>query len=84
MRRWLKIAVGWAFVVLGLVGLVLPILQGILFLAIGLGILAQESAWARMQLEKLRGRYPQLSETFDKASDKMNSIYGRFITRRSK
>lgn len=83
MRRWLKISVGWAFVVLGLVGLVLPILQGVLFLAVGLGILAQESAWARMRLEELRRRYPLLSEKFDMASDKANSIFGRFISRRS-
>lgn len=82
MKRWLKLAIGWAFVVLGIAGLVLPFLQGILFLAIGFGILAQESQWARRQLEKLRRRYPRLSAKFDEAADKTTSILGRFGGRR--
>lgn len=83
MKRWLKLAIGWAFVVLGIAGLVLPFLQGILFLAIGFGLLAQESEWAGARLEKLRRRYPQLSEMFDRAADKTTSILERFGGRRS-
>lgn len=64
-KRWLKLGIGWAFVALGVVGLVLPILQGFLFLAIGFGILSQESAWVRRQLERLRRRYPKAAAKFD-------------------
>lgn len=78
MKRWLKLALGWAFVFLGIVGLVLPFLQGILFLAIGLGILSGESQWARMRLQMLRRRYPQLSETFEKAAEKTNLVLARW------
>ena len=84
MKRCLKLVIGWAFVALGIVELVLPVLQGVLFLAIGFGILAQESKWARRQLEKLRQSYPQLSETFETAAEKTTSILGRITTRRSK
>ena len=34
---------GWGFILLGIVGLFLPVLQGILFLLIGLLILSKES-----------------------------------------
>lgn len=83
MKRWLKLILGWAFVALGIVGLVLPVLQGALFLAIGFGILAQEYEWAETQLHKLLQRYPQLSEKFETAADKLNSFLGRLTTRRS-
>lgn len=83
MKRWLKLAMGWAFVALGVVGLVLPVLQGVLFLAIGFAILSRESEWVAAQLQKLRTRYPQLSERFETAAAKANSILGRFSIRRS-
>jgi len=42
VKRFLLILTGWAFVALGIVGLFLPVLQGILFLLIGLVILSAE------------------------------------------
>jgi len=51
---------GWIFFVLGLVGLVLPVLQGILFLSLGLYILSREYDWARRWMDKLRRRYPKV------------------------
>jgi len=82
MKRWLKLALGTAFVVLGIAGLVLPFLQGILFLAIGFAILAQESQWVGTRLGKLRRRYPRLSATFDQASERTMSFLARFGGRR--
>ena len=35
-KHYLFLALGWIFIFLGILGLFLPILQGILFLAIGL------------------------------------------------
>ncbi len=52
------IILGWFFIVLGIAGLFLPILQGILFLLIGLFLLSKKSLWARTILNKLRYRYP--------------------------
>ncbi len=82
MKRWLKLAVGWAFVVLGVVGLVLPILQGVLFLAIGLAILSQESPWAKERLRRLRHRHPEWAATFDRGAERARDLVRRLNRRR--
>ena len=61
MKRVLLIATGWAFIVLGIAGLFLPILQGILFLVIGLLILSREYAWARNLLLRFEQGFPEIS-----------------------
>lgn len=53
-----KIA-GWALLVLGVLGLVLPILQGVLFLALGLFVLRHQYAWAAERLAWAERRWPQ-------------------------
>jgi len=50
--------IGWIFVGLGIVGLFLPILQGILFIMIGLAILSSRSRTIRRFLKYLERRYP--------------------------
>ncbi len=82
VKRWIKLIVGWGFVIFGVVGLVLPVLQGILFLAIGFGILAQESAWARARLHSLRRRHPEWAETFDRAAEKAAATIRRLNGRK--
>ena len=57
-----RIVVGGALVVLGILGLFLPVLQGILFLVIGLTLLAPESRHARRLLRWLRERFPRRSK----------------------
>lgn len=56
--------------VLGVAGLFLPILQGILFLAIGFSILATELPWAERQLHRLRGRFPKAAAALDDAKER--------------
>lgn len=58
MKRILLEITGWTFVVLGIAGLFLPVLQGILFLLVGLTILSAEYHWARRWIIKLRERFP--------------------------
>ncbi len=58
-KRVFLLAVGWGFIVLGIVGLVLPILQGILFLIVGLLILAPVSPLAAGLVERIRARAPK-------------------------
>ncbi len=50
---------------LGVAGLFLPILQGVLFLAIGFSILATEQPWAERLLQRLRHRFPQVARALD-------------------
>ena len=61
---------GWTFILLGIVGLFLPVLQGILFLLIGLFILSTQYAWARRLLDRIRERFPKVAAQFDKAKQK--------------
>jgi uncharacterized protein len=70
IKRVLVLIVGWCFILLGIVGLFLPILQGVLFLFIGLFILSSEYVWAHHLLSKLRQRFPKLSDSADKAMAK--------------
>lgn len=78
MKRYAKLAVGWSFVVLGVAGLVLPILQGILFLAIGFSILATEMPWAERQLHRLRQRFPRAADSVDAARERAAAWVRRF------
>ena len=73
-KRWLILAAGWGFVLLGVVGLFLPVLQGILFLLIGLVILSGEYVWAHKLLTKLRARFPKLSARLHEATEKARAF----------
>lgn len=79
-KRWLILLTGWGFVLLGIAGLVLPILQGILFLLIGLVILSSEYVWAHRVLEKLQKRFPTLAAHVHRASEKAESRVDRTPT----
>jgi len=62
-KRPLLLILGWVFVALGLAGLFLPFLQGILFLLVGVYLLALGSARVRLMRQRarrwLRDRYPR-------------------------
>jgi uncharacterized membrane protein YbaN (DUF454 family) len=58
MKRLAFIAAGWILLMLGAVGLFLPILPGVLLLIVGLSILSVEYAWARRWMRSLRRRFP--------------------------
>ncbi len=81
-KRIAILALGWGFVLLGIVGLVVPILQGFLFLLIGLALLSSESKTARRLLVRLRARYPGLSERFDLAEQRASKWWARIFRRR--
>lgn len=69
-KRILILIVGWAFILLGIVGLFLPILQGILFIMIGLVILSSEYVWAHRLLSRVKERFPKLGRVADQATEK--------------
>jgi uncharacterized membrane protein YbaN (DUF454 family) len=70
LKRALVFSVGWGFVLLGIVGLFLPVLQGVLFLLIGLVILSSEYVWAHRLLAWLRQRFPKVGRVADEAAAK--------------
>ena len=53
-------AMGWAMLALGVLGLVLPFLQGFLFLAFGVFVLRDQHIWAARRWAWVAGRWPQM------------------------
>ena len=77
MKRIALIVTGWLFLLLGIAGLFLPILQGILFILVGLTILATEYHWARQLISKLLKRFPGMDLKLRKfLGDKAKHIPG--------
>lgn len=70
VKKLVVLLSGWCFILLGVIGLFLPVLQGVLFLLIGLFILSSEYIWAHRILQKLRSRCPTLAHQVDEASRK--------------
>lgn len=62
LNHILKLILGWTLVFLGILGLFLPILQGVLFLVLGFALLSTESEWVRNKINAFMARYPKLTE----------------------
>ncbi len=69
IARW---TFGIAFLILGVLGLFLPILQGILFIIVGLLILAPESPRIQRLLNTLRKRYPGPFDAAERLKKKLS------------
>ena len=51
-------AAGWLLLLVGAIGLFLPVLPGVLLVVIALSILSIEYAWARRWMSSLLHRFP--------------------------
>jgi hypothetical protein len=60
MRLALRIALGIAFFILGIIGAFLPVLQGWLFFLLSALVLFPESRFAVKSLQKVENRMPRL------------------------
>jgi uncharacterized protein len=76
-RNWFLYILGWIFLVLGVAGLVLPFLQGILFIVIGFALLSRETEWGRRLKIRFLDRYPDL-----KPKVRRTEAYTRVVLRR--
>lgn len=74
MKRLAIYWAGWLFIVLGVLGIFLPVLQGILFLFVGLLLLSNSSPRAARLLNYLRGRFPRLANKMHAAAVKAARI----------
>ena len=81
VKKLLVLLLGWSFVVLGVIGLFLPVFQGILFLLIALCVLSSEYAWASRILQKLRSRFPSLACRSDDAARRAHDALARLFGR---
>jgi len=80
MKKILIYVVGWTFIAIGIVGLVLPILQGVLFICVGLLILSKEMPWADRMLLKLRKRFPKIGGILEDARNYMDREFEKIRT----
>lgn len=82
-RRILLWVTGWFCIFLGVLGLFLPILQGILFLLIGLFILSLVSPRIRLFRQRLRARararYPKWMGKFEEAELRASRMVNRIL-----
>lgn len=56
MRRSIAVPLAYFFLALGVIGIILPILQGALFIAIGLILWAKHNRWAESKLIALKSK----------------------------
>ena len=78
INHWLMLALGWAFILFGFIGLFLPILQGILFLAVGVIVLSSRSPRVRWLVLKLGRRYPKFGHMLAAAKRQAARLRRRF------
>jgi uncharacterized membrane protein YbaN (DUF454 family) len=57
LSKALKVASGLSLVILGIIGLILPVMPGWVFLIAGLVILGQHFHWARKVLKWAKARF---------------------------
>jgi uncharacterized membrane protein YbaN (DUF454 family) len=81
-KKWGVLTAGWAFILLGIAGLFLPVLQGILFLLIGLIILSSEYVWAHKLLARLKARFPKIGAHADAAHQRADHLMDRWFHRK--
>ena len=60
MIRLATIGIGYGLLTLGVIGIIVPVLHGAIFLVIGLLILSRHAAWAARWLEWLKRRHPKV------------------------
>jgi uncharacterized membrane protein YbaN (DUF454 family) len=81
MKRVAKVAIGWFFVGLGIIGCFLPILQGFLFMTVGLIFLADDSPFLQKHIKRLEDRYPNQMQKVHSFRDAMKRKV-RYLLRR--
>jgi len=59
-RRVVVLVIGGTVVLLGLVGMMLPIMPGFIFIPLGLAILATEFVWAKRWLRQVKQKSRQV------------------------
>jgi uncharacterized membrane protein YbaN (DUF454 family) len=71
---------GYVFLVLGVLGLFLPFLQGFLFILIGLLLLAKHAEWAHNLLQRFRDHHPRAAQMIDRAEARMAGWWHRIVS----
>jgi|SRR5580704_7309260 uncharacterized membrane protein YbaN (DUF454 family) len=68
LERVAILALGWIFICLGIVGLVLPVVPGAVFILVGALMVNPQWEWPRRMLEKCRAQFPVLAPALKRFS----------------
>jgi uncharacterized protein len=71
MWRIIRISSGSLLILLGIAGLVLPILQGWLFLALGAIILSMDIPFFQRIVNWIEGRFPRIRKPLQRMKEKL-------------
>lgn len=73
--RLLLLGIGWVLVLIGIVGLALPGIQGILTIAFGAAMLSVASETVNRWLGKLLARWPRVQQPVDRMRQKIHRLF---------
>lgn len=76
LKKYFIITLGVLFIIVGLAGLVLPVLQGWFFLAIGALLLSMYSPGIRTWMDRHTARYPKLHAFVERAQGWTTKVFG--------
>jgi len=65
VTHYIGLGFGWFFILLGIVGLFLPVLPGVLFLCIGLILLSRRSKRVRWLVQRAGRRWPEFRRALE-------------------
>ncbi|WBV43982.1 PGPGW domain-containing protein [Pseudoroseomonas cervicalis] len=68
---WKRKLAGWSLLVLGVIGLVLPFLNGIIPLVLGLFVLREQHAWSQRSLAWCHARWPAQVDRMGALEDRL-------------
>jgi uncharacterized membrane protein YbaN (DUF454 family) len=68
LERVARVVLGWVFICLGVVGLVLPVVPGAILIVVGALMVNPQWEWLRRVLQKCRVRFPILAPAFRRFS----------------
>ena len=66
MLRLASIGLGYGLLTLGVIGLIVPVLHGAIFIVTGLLVLSRHAAWAQRALDWLKRRHPRIERLVER------------------
>ncbi len=78
----LRLVFGWLFIALGIIGLFLPVLQGILFIMVGIALLADHIPFFAKIRNALFSRFPKLQRLVRRVRARMRLAHRHATKRR--
>jgi hypothetical protein len=64
LQRFAVVALGWVLILLGIAGLVLPVIPGAVLMVAGVLMVNPQCVWLRRMLEKCQVRFPVVARAF--------------------